>query len=68
MKAGTSEKWQKFFKTQPSEEQIQILDEIDKNNNVLWLIAILLYFIGGFMLGWIIYYQIPELLSKIAGV
>ena len=67
MKAGTSEKWQKFFKTGPSEEQIQILDDIYRNDNILWLIAILLYFIGGFMVGWIVYNQIPMIMSKIAG-
>lgn len=67
MKAGTSEKWQKFFKTNPSEEQIQILDDIYRNDNILWLIAILLYFIGGFMVGWVVYNQIPMIMSKIAG-
>jgi fatty-acid desaturase len=67
VKAGTSEKWQKFFKTNPSEDQIQLLDEIYKNDNMLWLIAVLLYFIGGLMVGWVIWNQIPMILSKLAG-
>ena len=67
VKAGTSERWQKFFKTNPTEEQIQTLDEIYKNENIWWLIAVLLYFIAGILIGWMIWNQIPMLASKLTG-
>jgi hypothetical protein len=67
VKANTTENWQNFFKTNPSEEQIMILDEIDKKNNLLWLLCVLLYFIGGLLLGWLIWNQLPLIASRLTG-
>jgi hypothetical protein len=59
VKAGTNERLQRFFKTNPTEEQLMILDEIDKINNVSWLLAILGYFIAGLTIGWMLWYVYP---------
>jgi len=65
---GTSVRMQEFLKTNPTEEQLMILDGMDRVNMFLILIAVGLYFIGGLIAGYIIYHSIPQVLTKLAGV
>jgi len=52
---GTSVRMQEFLKTNPTEEQLMMMDEMDKTNSSLVLIVAGLYFIGGLIAGYIIW-------------
>jgi hypothetical protein len=64
VKAGTNERMQRFFKTNPSEEQLLILDEMDKINNFIILLGVLLYFVLGVLVGYLIFY-FPSIIVKL---
>ena len=52
VKAGVTVNLQKFFKTNPTEEQLMLLDEASKmNDTIMWLIVIL-YLGLGVLLGY----------------
>jgi len=55
VKSGADVRLQKFFKTNPTEEQIMMLDDMDKINNTVWLTGLLLYFIMGILAGYLIF-------------
>ena len=67
IKAGTEPRLQKFFKTNPTEEQIILLSERETMRDAIWLVCIIAYFIGGLMLGYLLFYSIPQLLAKLSG-
>ena len=52
VKAGVNVKLQKFFKTNPTEEQLMLLDEMDKVNEAIWWGIIILYFVLGIAIGY----------------
>lgn len=51
VKKNVNEKMQMFFKTQPTEEQLLILDEMGTTSNNAINLALLLVFIFGAILG-----------------
>jgi hypothetical protein len=56
IKYGTNERLQRFFKTNPTEEQLMMLDEMDKTNTVIWMIGLLIYFAVG-AIGGVLWYR-----------
>ena len=48
---GTSVVLQKFFKTNPTVDQLLYLSEIERNNNGLYIATLLLYMAIGIMIG-----------------
>ena len=65
--AGTEPRLQKFFKTNPTEEQILFLSEREKIRDAAWLLCILGYFIAGLALGYLIFSVFPIFIEKLAG-
>ena len=50
VKAGVTVNLQKFFKTNPTEEQLMLLDDITKTNDtIMWLIVVLYLFLGALL-------------------
>lgn len=57
VKRNVPEKMQEFFKTNPSKDQLILLDEIDSNNNTIVNMALVVIFgFGMFIGGFIAYY------------
>jgi len=54
VKAGVSITTQKFFKTNPTEEQLMLLDEINKANGIYWGLVIFLCTILGLLIGYVL--------------
>jgi hypothetical protein len=48
---NTSVKLQHFFKTEPTEEQLMMLDDIDKDNTMVIILMFLFMFVYGFLFG-----------------
>lgn len=58
VKTGTTVKLQQFFKTKPTEEQLLILDDIDKDNMLLIMFMFFALFLLGVLIG--VFSKIPS--------
>lgn len=56
IKMNTSEETQRFFKTNPTEDQLMILDEIEKKEMWAIVLIIFLILIAGMIFGGILLY------------
>jgi hypothetical protein len=54
VRQNTPEKMQQFFKTKPTEEQLMLLDDLDKSNIFLVLVLMSALFGLGILLGYAI--------------
>jgi hypothetical protein len=50
----TNVNMQRFFKTNPTEEQLLLLDEMSKENDNVFIIALFIYFVLGFVAGFMV--------------